>query len=205
MIRMPVMSHVHGLCVLCPLSLVQASAMSSVFGSGICYVPRLWFRHLLCPPSLVQASVLSPGPILGVWHYVQILVLLCPMLCDSGIHCYVPCTVSGVCYIPGTVYCFRCLLCPLYCFRCLLLCPLYSILFHMFIVMPIILCDVKGELVLHFSYFFDDVSMKGLHVICFNTLKLGCLCADIRPTLAVAGLPVCGQVTWTQVTAGYRY
>ena len=75
----------------------------------------------------------------------------------------------------------------------------------MFIVMPIILCGVKGELVLHFSYFFDDVSMKGLHVICFNTLKLGCLCADITPTLAVAGLPVCGQVTWTQVTAGYRY
>ena len=97
-------------------------------------------------------------------------------------NCYVPCTVSGVCC-----------------------CPLYSILFHVFIVMSIVLCDVKGELVLHFSYFFDDGSMKCPYVSCFNTLKLGCLYADNTLTLAVAGLPVCGHVTWTQVTAGYRY
>ena len=75
----------------------------------------------------------------------------------------------------------------------------------MFIVMSIVLCDVKGELVLHFSYFFDDGSMKCPYVSCFNTLKLGCLYADNTLTLAVAGLPVCGHVTWTQVTAGYRY
>ena len=128
---------------------------------------------------------------------------VCYVPCTVSGVCYVPCTVSGICYVPCTVSGVCCYVpCTV---SGVLLCPLYSVLFHVFIVMSTVLCDVKGELVLHFSYFFDDVSMKGPHVICFNTLKQGCLYADITPTLAVAGLPVCGQVTWTQVTAGYRY